>query len=392
MPTPAINVDATIPGKYLRRTRSSDQVAWGPWVESTFQAAVRYKETRPASSSVPLIRGFRKCKSWNHYISRVEVLSSTAYQKLNASGAAVEWSGQLWNGSLDPCQLVSNNSVNRALVAALEKLRAEQFNLGLFAAEAKQTSRLLTKTFTAIAKASKRYRDGKPFYWRQAKKFEGHVRRGLWCKIPEDWLELQYGWKPLMADVAGAVTHLYNRSRFSIPYVEVKHSLVEDGYVSQEVNGPLPGGGTLRHRFKRGVVVYLVYGLENPILAELSSLGLLNPASLVWEKMPWSFVVDWALPIGQWLNAMAGDAGYSFVTGGYTRWYKSSPERLTPHVLPSVNTYEPSLRGRSVRVNRTCFSSSPFPGLYVKNPLSPTHLNNAMALLQSVYVGKDFKG
>jgi hypothetical protein len=34
-------------------------------------------------------------------------------------------------------------------------------------------------------------------------------------------------------------------------------------------------------------------------------MGLANPASIAWEFMPWSFAVDWAIPIGSWIEAQS---------------------------------------------------------------------------------------
>jgi hypothetical protein len=37
-------------------------------------------------------------------------------------------------------------------------------------------------------------------------------------------------------------------------------------------------------------------------LNPLDSLSLTNPAEILWELLPWSFAIDWFLPIGIWLN------------------------------------------------------------------------------------------
>ena len=46
-----------------------------------------------------------------------------------------------------------------------------------------------------------------------------------------------------------------------------------------------------------------------------NQLGLLNPVSLAWELVPWSFVVDWVLPIGSVLSALSAPAGLIFIDG-----------------------------------------------------------------------------
>jgi hypothetical protein len=41
----------------------------------------------------------------------------------------------------------------------------------------------------------------------------------------------------------------------------------------------------------------------------MQSLGLLNPEVVAWELLPWSFVIDWFIPIGDYLQARATLSG-----------------------------------------------------------------------------------
>ena len=34
------------------------------------------------------------------------------------------------------------------------------------------------------------------------------------------------------------------------------------------------------------------------------SLGLINPSTVAWERLPWSFVIDWFIPIGSYLDSV----------------------------------------------------------------------------------------
>lgn len=59
----------------------------------------------------------------------------------------------------------------------------------------------------------------------------------------------------------------------------------------------------------------LEYSMQNPALAELQKLGLINPLEVAWEMTPWSFVVDWLLPVGNWISAFTADAGLTYKRG-----------------------------------------------------------------------------
>jgi hypothetical protein len=49
----------------------------------------------------------------------------------------------------------------------------------------------------------------------------------------------------------------------------------------------------------------------------MASIGLINPSTVVWELIPFSFVVDWFLPIGNFLHGLSALTGTSTQQGCY---------------------------------------------------------------------------
>jgi hypothetical protein len=136
----------------------------------------------------------------------------------------------------------------------------------------------------------------------------------------------------------------------------------------------------------------MYYALSDATLAEFSSLGLINPLEIVWELLPYSFVVDWFLPIGNWLSSMTADAGFTFQGGSLSCMSKVKSDGVKDvvwlnHPTAQASGATPVLTGQSFNFVRTCYASSPVPGLYFKNPLSATHIANAMALLALAFRG-----
>jgi hypothetical protein len=58
-------------------------------------------------------------------------------------------------------------------------------------------------------------------------------------------------------------------------------------------------------RVKQVVKIACNVRIDNPALATAQAVGLTNPALVAWELVPYSFVIDWFLPIGNWLTAIA---------------------------------------------------------------------------------------
>jgi len=57
--------------------------------------------------------------------------------------------------------------------------------------------------------------------------------------------------------------------------------------------------------------------ISNPNVAIANQMGFVNPLSVAWEAVPFSFVVDWFANVGQCLSAMTDFAGFS-VTRSWT--------------------------------------------------------------------------
>lgn len=68
--------------------------------------------------------------------------------------------------------------------------------------------------------------------------------------------------------------------------------------------------------------VQLIASASNPNLLLANRLGLINPQLWLWELTPWSFVVDWWLPVGTFLNNFTASVGLDFTGLSITRTYK----------------------------------------------------------------------
>lgn len=198
-------------------------------------------------------------------------------------------------------------------------------------------------------------------------------------------LATRYGWLPLLSDINEAMNAYATRMNGprSLRYVRRVAGPREFATI------PNPGiygvSNPANKVFWRG---QRMVRLEVEFLERLSiarSLGLYNPMSVLWEKMPWSFVFDWFIPIGRYFDTLGV---IPFVDLKYMR---SEYMRCTynswsghPWLEKGYTFVGGHLNGFVVTVNRTIGTklNVPPPGLKtISEAFSLVHLQNAAALI-----------
>lgn len=271
-------------------------------------------------------------------------------------------------------------------IKALNKLRNAAVNFGVALAESKEAAEMFHTAVSRIAKGVRSFRKRYPRDFAQAAANSGTAR---WKKVPSGWLELQYGWRPLMSDVVSACSAADDsvRTEGGIFLVHSSKRIKERAITGELVSCAGLVNLTLGSDVTSDCSVRLWYKLNNWYVAELSSLGLTNPFEIVWERIPYSFVVDWFLPVGNWLSALGGDFGYTFQYGCRSEFNVGILSVETRRKSGTVLTGHEALgvSGRWVGFKRSLYPSSPVPGLYLKSPVSSGHIANAMSLLVQAF-------
>lgn len=296
-----------------------------------------------------------------------------------------------------PSDLVSPSDVTTKL---LLKIKDQSVNLAQAFAERHQTTNLFATTARRLATAAFMLRKGN---WAEASRHLGYdLTRGQRRRLAntailhsndqrallaQSWLELQYGWRPLVDDVFGSVQ--------AIAKANIEGGLV----LSQSVSvRPDPRVYTRQNIFIRYPALYGVNewidgvrtvsaktrtkvwyrSRSNTLASSLADVGITNPAVLVWELLPYSFVVDWFLPVGNWLNTFDATVGQEFIAG-YTATeyqYRDTMTGRHGYRVVSSQTY--------TRTPLTGFPRPPIPSF--KNPIGFEHVANATALLELAFM------
>lgn len=213
--------------------------------------------------------------------------------------------------------------------------------------------------------------------------------------LANNWLEFQYGWKPLLQDVKGAAESLARFNLASDSVVNVVRSSASSTRV-QAIDLFLDGisAGKAMAFTKTDIRFGARYVVSSPGLAFFQQTGFTNPLNLAWEVLPFSFVVDWFLPIGQYLESQSQWQGLSFIDGWETRFTKMKVvighnwERTTngPSGILKYERRDGFYSGETVRLDRlqlNAFPAQTFPSF--KNPFSTAHALNSLALLRQVF-------
>lgn len=125
-----------------------------------------------------------------------------------------------------------------------------------------------------------------------------------------NWLEYQLGWVPMVMDIGNAVEVVqsplkeqYARGAKSglIPMLNLQtpQNLVRDvtgDWIEWEFRETVTFS---RQIFAQGCQV----AVNNPNLWLANQLGFVNPATVAWEVIPFSFVVDWFINVEQFLSS-----------------------------------------------------------------------------------------
>lgn len=204
--------------------------------------------------------------------------------------------------------------------------------------------------------------------------------REKWRRLVRDvgnlLLEIRYGWSPLMQDIKGAADTL------SKPIPDKPIKAVKTARYTNVAGGV---GGDPVHYSERVTIVGKIR-ISNPNLDLANRLGLLNPLGVLWEAIPFSFLFDWFLSVGNFLQGLTDFAGIEMIDSSVTGVVRGvAPKRRAnvarksdgSDVYLDYNAY--SFVG--VKRVRTVGSTLPRPPLMLGNGLSPGRAINAVALL-----------
>lgn len=179
------------------------------------------------------------------------------------------------------------------------------------------------------------------------------------------WLEYQYGWKPLVSDLSNAM-EAYNKGSVS----DTRARFSTTRLIKEEL--PLPSFSYIFHVYGKGhrqVHARMDWKVRSQDWDRLKQIGYADPLTLGWELLPFSFVVDWLVPVGTFLEALNATVGLTYMGGSITGKVESNYTFISHTVDEYVSGLRPETTVENVAIERRIVNR-PIPQIYVKWPFS----------------------
>jgi len=187
-----------------------------------------------------------------------------------------------------------------------------------------------------------------------------------------NWLEFHFGWSPLIGDIGNSMQLLCR----GLPPFRIRSR----ASVQTEFRELIGSGFTTTRRFNRVTARWTIGAdvqVSNPNTLLLNQLGFVNPVTIAWELVPFSFVLDWFVNVNDVLGSFTDFWGVSlhrpFITLHH-EWWRESHYFLNPS--------QEKWGQRSIIVSRVP-GTPPGPALRTRAPwrLSPTRALTSVSLL-----------
>lgn len=209
---------------------------------------------------------------------------------------------------------------------------------------------------------------------------EAEATSPLQLRLSRFWLELQYGWRPLVQDLQGGV----EAAAHALETPRKRRYTASKRKVSSAAWCRLSGGGVYLYPQKQNIFArkrITAYVTE----ADVPTMGqMVDLTTIAWEVTPFSFLSDWVVPFGAFLSARAFAARTTGTFIYSTKYVVEGSDFLSS----SDNMQHSELSHfKDVIFDRTVSST-----LDVKLPVrksfdqtfSKAHVANAIALLRSL--------
>lgn len=292
-----------------------------------------------------------------------------------------------------------DEALKRAANDANQKVADAKFDIPVFCKELPETVKLLADGAQRLLKAARLAKRGNvkgAAYALTGRRPHSSLKRGE--TFANTWLELQFGWKPIVSDMvsaAVAITEIGKRNPIQMVRGTAQINRVHNSARFSESLDGLLGRGDLFYHIRSELLFFGQVGyyfeIENPVTSTLNQLGLTNPLSTAYTVFPFSFCVDWLANVGECIDGLSTWKGKRFVGGYATQGIRGTQEIRVegwdepPFSVRFLLSYD-SAPKRVISFTKRDRLTYPIPTRLVYNiPDSAWHFTTAMSLLRKLF-------
>lgn len=268
----------------------------------------------------------------------------------------------------------TKTAMNRCLV----KARDLKTSVPIFLAEGRKTVQMIAEAAKKLAEAYRQFRRGN--FRRVAELLGIPTPRGN----ANNWLQYQYGWSPLIKDLTGLAELAAQQIELGgrKPRFKVFTKVQETGTAYKtggNNNDGFGGFGGYTESFTSNTApefigrAWLFLEVEYSDAALASQLGFggfFDIASVAWELVPFSFVFDWFVNVGETLEAMSALKGLKVLDGGCSLEQRSKTRKWTTRQYYSNYSIQyskgPEWNGSDLYFQRVAWNGDPSGRLTVQ--------------------------
>lgn len=312
-----------------------------------------FQEFAPASVSNPVrVDRTRAPRSYSRHVAimlpprgkAMNQPSSPSSSRVYVEGPIL---GDAFTRGYKPNHSVALRLLNESRMKALGELSKEDMQFNVAAVEARSTMKGVTKFASkgvsgllnvqrTLAQVVKTVANPSNHNRRRAEQLLNTPPYN-WRDVPSDYLGWLYGLRPLAEDIEGGLLKLSGMAREGLRF---EYWTRKGRHLSESMLSPVSvlglSGVEARLAGTRKSFASVGYRYRFPEWW-IQSVPTLTPFSQAWELTRLSFVLDWILPVGDWVSALEAQQFDPYFYEGYETYGTDEVTRDLASVTPGWN-------------------------------------------------------
>lgn len=285
----------------------------------------------------------------------------------------------------------SSNNMNKLRTQIRNNIADEVFDVSMVLAEMQGTVNTATTMLNRIGRSMVALKRRKPqsfYYLLEGRRRDGRKPTDKFLRTTaEEYLQWKYGIMPSVYDLQGALKGMDINEKGSLfdnpPLMTARSSVSSTSERSFTASSgwmyPIQG---VNFTVKTEVKARCDFSVKSEGLRGLNryGIGLSTIPTILWDKTPFTFVLNMAIPISSLIKAWGALSGVDVRSYCETVYASSRASGKVPYEWWDIDYEFPEVS----QFRRNVFSAPPLPMPYVQNPIKTGNIATVLALFTSL--------